>query len=72
MAAALIQLARTLGYGTIAEGVETAAQQESLRRLGCEHAQGYHLGRPLDATAARWLLGAHDLPKPELGASLSA
>ena len=61
MAAALIQLARTLGYGTIAEGVETAAQEESLRRLGCAHAQGYHLGRPLDAEAARWLLAAHDL-----------
>ncbi|HWF16565.1 MAG TPA: EAL domain-containing protein [Acidimicrobiales bacterium] len=61
MAAALIQLARTLGYGTIAEGVETAAQEESLRNLGCAHAQGYHLGRPMDADAARWLLAAHDL-----------
>ena len=72
MAAALIQLAHTLGYGTIAEGVETAAQQESLRKLGCERAQGYHLGRPLDASAARWLLGAHELPQPTLGASLTA
>ncbi|HEY6471581.1 MAG TPA: EAL domain-containing protein [Acidimicrobiales bacterium] len=72
MAAALIQLAHTLGYGTIAEGVETAAQQESLRRLGCERAQGYHLGRPLDASAARWLLAAHELPKPTMGASLTA
>jgi diguanylate cyclase (GGDEF)-like protein/PAS domain S-box-containing protein len=61
MAAALIQLARTLGYGTIAEGVETSAQEESLRTLGCAHAQGYHLGRPMDADAARWLLAAHDL-----------
>jgi diguanylate cyclase (GGDEF)-like protein/PAS domain S-box-containing protein len=61
MAAALIQLARTLGYGTIAEGVETATQLESLRRLGCARAQGYHLGRPLDAEAARGLLTAPDL-----------
>ncbi len=61
MAAALIQLARTLGYGIIAEGVENRAQEESLRNLGCDHAQGYHLGRPLDADAARWLLAAHDL-----------
>jgi EAL domain-containing protein (putative c-di-GMP-specific phosphodiesterase class I) len=58
MAAALIQLARTLGYGTIAEGVETAAEMESLRSLGCARAQGYHLGRPLDAEAARGLLPA--------------
>ena len=62
MAAALIQLARTLGYGTIVEGVETAAQEESLRRLGCDHAQGYHLGRPLDSDAARRLLAAQEVP----------
>jgi diguanylate cyclase (GGDEF)-like protein/PAS domain S-box-containing protein len=62
MAAALIQLAGTLGCDTIAEGVETAAQQQSLRRLGCTRAQGYHLGRPLDAeTAGRLLAAGHDL-----------
>jgi diguanylate cyclase (GGDEF)-like protein/PAS domain S-box-containing protein len=72
MAAALIQLARTLGYMTIAEGVETAAQLESLRGLGCDHAQGYHLGRPLEAKAARWLLGAHDLQTLGTGETLSA
>ena len=58
MAAALIQLAKTLGYDTIAEGVETPAQEQSLRALGCARAQGYYLGRPLDAEAARWVLAA--------------
>ncbi len=72
MAAALIQLARTLGYATIAEGVETAAQLESLRRMGCDNAQGYHLGRPLEAKAARWMLGAHDLQTLGTGETLSA
>ncbi|HEX4176539.1 MAG TPA: EAL domain-containing protein [Acidimicrobiales bacterium] len=72
MAAALIQLARTLGYATIAEGVETAAQLESLRQMGCDHAQGYHLGRPLEAKAARWMLGAHDLQTLGSGEVLSA
>jgi diguanylate cyclase (GGDEF)-like protein/PAS domain S-box-containing protein len=72
MAAALIQLARTLGYGTTAEGVENAAQLESLRLMGCDHAQGFHLGRPLEATAARWLLSAHDLGALGSGRSLSA
>jgi EAL domain-containing protein (putative c-di-GMP-specific phosphodiesterase class I) len=72
MAAALIQLARTLGYATIAEGVETAAQLESLRLMGCDLAQGYHLGRPLEAKAARWLLGAHDLRTLGTGETLSA
>ena len=64
MAAALVQLARTLGYETIAEGVETAAQEESLRSLGCVLAQGYHLSRPLDAEAARWLLAANATSEP--------
>jgi EAL domain-containing protein (putative c-di-GMP-specific phosphodiesterase class I) len=64
MAAALVQLAKTLRYGTIAEGVENAAQEASLRAMGCEFAQGYHLGRPLDADAARWLLAAHAMPEP--------
>jgi diguanylate cyclase (GGDEF)-like protein/PAS domain S-box-containing protein len=64
MAAALVQLARTLGYGTIAEGVENAAQEAGLRAMGCESAQGYHLGRPLDADAARWLLAAHAMAEP--------
>ncbi len=69
MAAALIQLARTLGYRTVAEGVETAAQQESLRQLGCQRAQGYHLGRPLDAEAAHWLLSAQHRPEPSVGST---
>ncbi|TYT25491.1 EAL domain-containing protein [Luteimonas viscosa] len=44
---ALIALARGLGLGTIAEGVESAEELEWLRRNGCEQAQGYHLGRPV-------------------------
>jgi diguanylate cyclase (GGDEF)-like protein/PAS domain S-box-containing protein len=72
MAAALVQLARTLGYGTIAEGVENAAQEEGLRAMGCELAQGYHLGRPLDADAARWLLAAHALAEPTIDGALTA
>jgi diguanylate cyclase (GGDEF)-like protein len=56
MAAAMIQLARTLGYDTIAEGVEKASQEASLRALGCRLAQGYQLGRPIDAEQTRLLL----------------
>ena len=69
MAAALIQLAGTLGYGTTAEGVETAAEMESLRSLGCARAQGYHLGRPLDAEAAVSLLDAGQELQQEVGSS---
>lgn len=44
---AVITLAHTLGMKVTAEGVETAAQVQELRALGCEHGQGYHYARPL-------------------------
>jgi EAL domain-containing protein (putative c-di-GMP-specific phosphodiesterase class I) len=34
---------------TVAEGVETLAQAETVRKLGCEKAQGYFYSRPLEA-----------------------
>jgi diguanylate cyclase (GGDEF)-like protein len=42
----LIRLAHTLDLATIAEGIETPAQAEILRELGCDSGQGWHLGRP--------------------------
>jgi diguanylate cyclase (GGDEF)-like protein/PAS domain S-box-containing protein len=53
---AIVQLAETLQLRTIAEGVETARQVDYLLGIGCQWAQGYHLGRPLDATATEQLL----------------
>jgi diguanylate cyclase (GGDEF)-like protein/PAS domain S-box-containing protein len=43
---AIVALARSLGMSTVAEGVETQAQLDVLRGLGCTAAQGYLLGRP--------------------------
>ncbi len=43
------QLAQALGRVVVAEGVETAEQEAALRRMGCHHAQGYHIGRPMPA-----------------------
>ncbi len=53
---AIVALARSLGVETVAEGVETAAQLRFLSMLGCHHAQGYHLGRPVPAAAIDTLL----------------
>lgn len=43
---AMVFMAKTLGIGTLAEGVETEAQAEVLRDLGCEAFQGYLFGKP--------------------------
>jgi EAL domain-containing protein (putative c-di-GMP-specific phosphodiesterase class I) len=45
---ATMALGQRLGLELVAEGVETRGQLESLRRLGCTHAQGYFIGRPMD------------------------
>ena len=42
----MLSLARTLGIETIGEGIETEAQRQTLRELGCDYGQGYLLGRP--------------------------
>jgi diguanylate cyclase (GGDEF)-like protein len=52
----VISLGRELGLTVIAEGVETAAQFEMLRDLGCQQVQGYLTARPAGATEARALL----------------
>ncbi|EPR40233.1 diguanylate cyclase/phosphodiesterase with PAS/PAC sensor(s) [Desulfovibrio sp. X2] len=43
----VISMAASLGLHVTAEGVEVAAQAETLRALGCEFAQGYLFGRPM-------------------------
>jgi len=44
---AVLLLGRSLDMTVVAEGIETEAQCEQLREMGCELGQGYHLGRPL-------------------------
>ncbi|MGX1098464.1 putative bifunctional diguanylate cyclase/phosphodiesterase [Amorphus sp. MBR-141] len=74
-----VELAREMGCSVVAEGVETAAQCQILRDVGCDFAQGYYFARPMteDQLCARldeWASGEHGGDQPALprGASVSA
>ena len=43
---AIVDLARALELGVVAEGVETAEQMYTMQLLGADVVQGYLLGRP--------------------------
>jgi diguanylate cyclase (GGDEF)-like protein len=49
---AIVQIARGLGKRTIAAFVEDEDTVKMLREYGVDMAQGYHLGRPVDAVEA--------------------
>jgi EAL domain-containing protein (putative c-di-GMP-specific phosphodiesterase class I) len=51
-----LQLSRDLGMALVVEGVEDAETLTALRSWDCEIAQGFHICRPLPASAfRRWL-----------------
>ena len=56
----IVGLAKALGKHVVAEGIESAAQLGTLRKLGCHYVQGYHLARPMSAEAAGGLLASAD------------
>jgi diguanylate cyclase (GGDEF)-like protein len=53
---ASVDLARALGIRTVAKGVETTSVDQVLRGLGCDAAQGYRYGRPVDEDSAGALM----------------
>jgi predicted signal transduction protein with EAL and GGDEF domain len=53
----VVGLTEALGLVAIAEGVETPAQAEELRRIGCRFAQGFYFARPQPPERLTTLLG---------------
>lgn len=65
----MIRLAQSLGIRSIAEGVETGAAAAMLQQMGCDGAQGWHFGRPMDSRQATAWLAEHYVSgdPPEFG-----
>jgi diguanylate cyclase (GGDEF)-like protein/PAS domain S-box-containing protein len=65
IAKSIIELARGLGLGVVAEGVETLAQRALLTQLGCDAFQGLQVSAPIDAAAlSAWLAGFPPAERP--------
>jgi diguanylate cyclase (GGDEF)-like protein len=62
---AIINLGRSLGLSSVAEGVETVEQLDRLRVLGCDRMQGFLFARPKPANeVAGLLVGGNTWEKP--------
>jgi len=56
---AVVDLAHGLGLKVVAEGVETLADAEAVRALGCDLLQGYYVSHPLSAEAFERFFSAY-------------
>lgn len=61
---ALVALGQALGLDVVAEGVETSAQADALREMGCPRAQGYLFSRPVTGEAVTGLLATQSSGRP--------
>ena len=52
----IVELSHELGYQVTAEGVEDQATCDYLASIGCDHAQGYFVARPMSADALAMLI----------------
>jgi diguanylate cyclase (GGDEF)-like protein len=66
----LVELGRSLGLRTVAEGVESADAQALLRTYGCEEAQGYLFSRPLPAEQFTAWLTRQNVRRIDLGSEV--
>jgi len=55
----MVEMGHKLGYGIIAEGVESTEQLDILRSLNCEAAQGYLFSKPVTADKISTLLNSN-------------
>jgi diguanylate cyclase (GGDEF)-like protein len=56
---AIIRMCETLGFETLAEGIETHEQMQILHEFGCQKLQGYLIARPLNAVDFQTFMHTH-------------
>jgi predicted signal transduction protein with EAL and GGDEF domain len=66
---AITSLCKSLEMAVTAEGVETQDQLEQVRRLGCDEAQGYLIGKPAPRAALETCLPRNSIRRNSLRAA---
>jgi len=69
---AIVELARSFGLRTVAEGIEQREQMTPLLHLGCDLAQGYLFARPAGAAEVAALAGGTGVSLRRAAAALRA
>lgn len=59
MVSGLVTIGQQLGLSVLAEGIETLEQDQLVYSLGCDKAQGYFYGRPLEEREAKKIVLNH-------------
>ena len=59
MISAILTMAERLQVQTLAEGVETVGEHVLLAQLGCDHVQGFGIGRPMPFDKTEEWINAH-------------
>ena len=60
----IVSLAQNLKFQTVAEGIETVDQLQSLQALDCLYGQGYYFSKPMPALEAEELLRRNQKASP--------
>ena len=62
----VVQLSKKLAISTVVEGVETEANEQLIKGLGCDYGQGYLYSRPIpeEEFTERWVSRAKETPVP--------
>ena len=66
MISAILTMAERLQVETLAEGVETVGEHVLLAQLGCDHVQGFGIGRPMPFDQTLDWINAHNAKKVDV------